>query len=121
MIGFDEYQEFVLTVMNPEVLKKKEDMLLNAVLGLNGEAGEVADLVKKWLYHGHELDLHKLKKEICDCQFYVSLAASAVDERLEAIAQLNVDKLTHRYPHGFTVEESKLKRDQHADNTSSTS
>lgn len=98
--------------MNPETLETKEGMLLNATLGLVGEAGEVADLIKKWCYHGHDLDLVKLKKELGDIQFYIALATSAVDEQLETIAQMNVDKLTARYPNGFSVEDSKLKKDE---------
>ena len=38
--------------------------LLNGVLGLTGEAGEVSDLVKKGIFHEKGIDLEHLKKEL---------------------------------------------------------
>ncbi len=111
-MDFNSYQEFVISKMNPETLKTKEGMLMNGILGLCGETGETADLVKKWAYHSHDLDLVKIKKELGDIQFYVALCSSAIDELLEDVAQANVDKLSVRYNSGFTVEESKAKKDQ---------
>lgn len=109
---FDEYQEFVLSKMNPTALETKEGMLMNAVLGLCGEAGEIADLIKKWCYHGHDLDIVKIKKELGDINFYFNLACSALEERSEDIVQMNMTKLNARYASGFTVEESKTKNDE---------
>lgn len=109
---FNEFQTKMLSFMNPETLETKEGMLLNSTLGLSGESGEVADKIKKWCYHGHDLDITSIKKELGDCLFYVALGASAVDATLEEIAELNVTKLSARYPNGFCVEDSKLKKDE---------
>lgn len=114
MDSINEYQDKIVKFMNPDVMQKKQDILMNAVLGLAGEAGEVSDLVKKWLYHGHELDIEKLKLEIGDCQFYVALAATALDMTASQINQLNIEKLSRRYPTGlFSVGDSLEKKDQH--------
>jgi NTP pyrophosphatase (non-canonical NTP hydrolase) len=109
---FDEYQAKILEFMNPETLKKDEDILMNSVLGMAGEAGEVCDLIKKWMFHGYELDLEKLDKEVGDTLFYVALYANARKRLLSDIAQMNVDKLTKRYPQGFSTEANKAKADE---------
>lgn len=39
-------------------------LILNGVMGLNGEAGECIDIVKKHLFQGHKLDEAKLIDEL---------------------------------------------------------
>lgn len=80
--------------------------IVNGVMGLNGEAGEAIDIVKKTLFQGHEFDPEHLKKELGDCLFYIAATASGLGTPLEEIAQMNIDKLRARYKDGFTVEES---------------
>jgi NTP pyrophosphatase (non-canonical NTP hydrolase) len=80
--------------------------LLNATLGLAGEAGEIADHLKKHLFHGHPLDTAKLSKEVGDQQWYVAQAADALGKLLGEIQQENVEKLRRRYPEGFSAEAS---------------
>ena len=84
----------------------KYPMWLNGALGLNGEAGEVADMVKKHLFQGHSLDLEHLAKELGDCAWYLAVTAHAIGYDLETILRMNVDKLRRRYPNGFEVERS---------------
>lgn len=111
-MDFNQYQKRILGFMNPTVLESDDATLINATLGLAGEAGEVTDIVKKFFYHGHDLDRQALIKELGDLQFYVALCAYAVDVPLEDVALLNVEKLTKRYPSGFTVEDSKAQKDK---------
>lgn len=80
--------------------------LIVFVLGLGGEAGEVIDLVKKHIGHGHALDRDKLRTELGDVLWYVSAIAGALGFTLEEVAQANIDKLKKRYPDGFTTERS---------------
>ncbi len=108
----NQYQKKILEFMNPKTLGSRESVLMNGVLGLVGEAGEVADLIKKWCYHDHELDQQKVIKEIGDILFYVALTAVAMQIDLADVAQQNIDKLTLRYPNGFNVEDSKAKKDE---------
>lgn len=42
----------------------------NIALGLIGEAGEIADLIKKQVYHGHPINLTEIKKELGDLLWY---------------------------------------------------
>ena len=54
----NEYQKLAMTTLNKDLNNK--DVLINAVMGLCGEAGEAIDIVKKHLHQGHELDKDKL-------------------------------------------------------------
>ena len=56
----NEYQELAMRTCRE--FDSKTDQLQYAVLGLNGEAGEVADKVKKLLYHKKDISY----KEIAD-------------------------------------------------------
>lgn len=81
--------------------------LLNGVLGLVGESGEVADIVKKVAFQGHELDREHIAKELGDICWYIAEAATALGYDLETIMQMNIDKLKKRYPDGFSAERSQ--------------
>lgn len=81
--------------------------LSNYALGITGESGEVADELKKVIYHGHDLDVEKIEKELGDVLHYVSGLASMLDLSLEDIAKKNIEKLKARYPNGFSEEDSK--------------
>jgi NTP pyrophosphatase (non-canonical NTP hydrolase) len=83
------------------------DMIGNAALGLAGEAGEVADIVKKHLYQGHALNKDKVAEEVGDILWYCALAATALECDLGDIAQHNIRKLQRRYPQGFDTLRSQ--------------
>lgn len=83
-----------------------DDLLMNGVLGLCGESGECADLVKKCFYQGHVLDRQHLAKELGDVAWYLAITARAIEYDLSTILQMNVEKLKNRYPDGFTAEKS---------------
>lgn len=75
-------------------------------LGLAGEAGEIADLTKKWLYHNHPYDARKFLDELGDLQWYLAMSAKAHGFTLEEVMTSNIQKLRERYPNGFTSERS---------------
>lgn len=58
----NEYQKAAMRTANPGVC----DQLPNVALGLCGESGEIADMVKKAEYQGHELDKEHIAKELGD-------------------------------------------------------
>lgn len=80
--------------------------VFNGVLGLTGEAGEFADVVKKWVFHEKEFDELHAKKELGDVLWYVALICESFNWSLDEIMSLNIDKLMSRYPAdmGFTPE-----------------
>lgn len=104
----DEYQRLAARTMGT---RTPSDQLSNMALGLAGEAGETADMLKKHLFHGKALDVDELVKELGDVLWYVAGMASAVGASLDDVAQRNVDKLRRRYPDGFSVEASAMRAD----------
>lgn len=80
--------------------------LANCAMGLAGEAGECADIIKKHLFHKHELDKEHLAKELGDVAWYIAVCAYVIGYDLEDILQINVEKLMKRYPDGFSSEMS---------------
>lgn len=85
--------------------------LIVSALGLAGEAGEFANLVKKMTAHGHPFDPDSLNDELGDVLWYLAEAATAVGLSLEEIANHNVDKLIKRYPEGFSQDQSINRAD----------
>ena len=100
----NEYQKLAMVTLNKKLDKK--EMLTDSVTGLCGESGEACDLVKKHLFHGHELDREALIKELGDVAWYLAEAAAALDISLDEVFERNIEKLKKRYPEGFSVEKS---------------
>ena len=100
----NEYQKLVMKTLNPALNKK--EILVNGVMGLNGESGEVIDIVKKHMFQGHELDKEKIKKELGDVMWYVAEVCEALDLSLDEVMEGNIEKLRKRFKDGFTVNES---------------
>lgn len=91
---FDEYQEFTKTT----AIYPREMALAYLGLGLTGEAGEVANKIKK-LYRDGWDDIEKLRemsKELGDVLWYVSELAAHLGMSLDQIVSANVEKLTKR-------------------------
>lgn len=86
-------------------------MLINAALGLCGEGGEVADIVKKATFQGHKLDKEHIAKELGDVAWYLAVGAQAIGYDLETVFQMNVDKLRARYPDGFSANKSLHRKE----------
>lgn len=81
-------------------------LILNGVMGLNGEAGECIDIVKKHLFQGHELDKEKLIDELSDVLWYAAITSEGLGVTLDDVMRHNVEKLQMRYPNGFSAERS---------------
>ncbi len=78
----------------------------SAALGLAGEAGEVVDLLKKYLYHGHDLDRMKLLRELGDVRYYMEWLLLLLESNIQEVEQINTSKLMERYPNGFSAQAS---------------
>lgn len=108
------YQAAIQRTMRatPPQLTDDQAALLNWALGLAGEAGEVAELVKKHVFHGHALSKPALVKELGDVAFYLGALATQIEVSLGEVFQRNIEKLLVRYPHGFSAADSQARRDE---------
>ena len=100
----NDYQQAALRTARRDL--PPERLLLNGLMGLNGEAGEAIDILKKHMFQGHELDTAHMAKELGDVAWYLAVSANAIGYDLETVMQMNVDKLKARYPDGFDAEHS---------------
>lgn len=85
--------------------------VLNASLGLSGETGELNDMIKKAVFHGHAIEEEKVKKEIGDILWYVAMMCESFHFEMNEIMQMNIDKLKARYPEGFDPERSQNRKE----------
>jgi NTP pyrophosphatase (non-canonical NTP hydrolase) len=106
-----DYRQMVLDTAN-STYESPSLKMVNAALGLSGEAGEFADLIKKWMYHGHTYDEAAMIKELGDIRWYLEYAAICLGVSMEQIEQANIDKLKARYPSGFTTKDSIERKDR---------
>jgi NTP pyrophosphatase (non-canonical NTP hydrolase) len=95
---FEEYQALAsTTALYPRRLSNLE----YPTLGLAGEAGEVANIVKK-IQRDHngvvtEETRTKLKDELGDVLWYISACSDELGLTLTEVAEYNVDKLAKRH------------------------
>ena len=92
----DMYQKVALTT----AIYPREQAIIYPTLGLTGEAGEVANKVKKIIRDGSDSKDEKLvseiKAEIGDCLWYIAVLANDFDIKLSDIASTNLEKLANR-------------------------
>lgn len=107
-LTLDDYQRLAgRTCTDVRGAARIEDLAFNA-LGLNGEAGEVADEVKKVWRHGRELDKKRIGLELGDVLWYIAAICNDLGLKLSDVAAANVRKLMERYPDGFAPRERKV-------------
>jgi NTP pyrophosphatase (non-canonical NTP hydrolase) len=95
----------------PQTLTPEQVELAFNVLGLVGEAGECAEVVKHGLWHAHGLDLTQLAKELGDTAWYLAAVCTLAGLDLSEIMAANIAKLKVRYPNGFSVVDSLARVD----------
>jgi NTP pyrophosphatase (non-canonical NTP hydrolase) len=96
----DEYQKRALsTNINPGT-----HVFFDRMFGLVGEAGELADKVKKWIRDDNadwkKLDKDLMVSELGDVLWYVATLADTLGYTLDEVAQKNVKKLVSRKQRG---------------------
>jgi len=99
---FEEYQKKALSTVLSTGDEFKD--LLHWVLGITGEAGEVAEKVKKIIRDKNSVvtedDKKELAKELGDVLWYLAVFANDLGVSMDEIAQTNLDKLASRKERG---------------------
>ena len=98
--GLNEYQQRALeTAIYPQDKK-----IIYPILGLTGEAGEVADKVKKVLRDNNQVFDDERRKaialELSDVMWYCATLANDLGYTLQEIAEMNYEKLSSRQKRG---------------------
>jgi NTP pyrophosphatase (non-canonical NTP hydrolase) len=88
---FDSYQRF-----SRETAIEGENQILRYTLGLTGEAGEVAEKIKKKERGDYELDEEAIAKELGDILWYMARIADEIDYSFNDIQRMNCNKLIQR-------------------------
>ena len=96
----DMYQQ----VAKSTAIYPREQAIIYPTLGLTGEAGEVANKVKKIIRDGtnknNENLVQEISAEIGDCLWYISVLADDIGVKLSDIANSNIEKLANRQKKG---------------------
>jgi len=89
--------------------------LMTAAFGLTAEAGEFTEVVKKMFLQGKpytEENIFHMKRELGDIMWYMAQACMALDISFDEVLQMNVEKLSARYPEGtFDVHYSENRQE----------
>ena len=97
-MNFSEYQERA----NATAIYNTKFSIMYPTLGLAGEAGEVAEKVKKNIRDNKNIvdEREDIAKELGDVLWYVAAVARDIGFKLEAIAEMNIEKLESRKERG---------------------
>ena len=99
----DEYQILAARTINRNLTK--EEILRHSLFEMCGELGEIHSIYQK-VYQGHKIKQEDLKLEVGDLLWGIAEFCSVNGFQLEEIAQMNIEKLRHRYPQGFDEDRS---------------
>lgn len=83
-------------------LDNEKIRLLHAAMGMQTEAAEFTDMLKKHIFYGKPLDEVNLKEELFDMTWYMAIALDVLGYTFEEGFKTNIDKLKARYPEKFT-------------------
>tara|TARA_R100000935_G_scaffold12343_1_gene24516 strand:- start:336 stop:710 length:375 start_codon:yes stop_codon:yes gene_type:complete len=90
------YSDWVET----KILTSSDERLVENTLGLVGEAGEVAEKVKKLIRDKSRFTKQDIVKELGDVVFYVTALANYYGSNLGEVIEENVSKLDGREARG---------------------
>lgn len=105
----DEYQRRSMHTAN--YAGTERERLTNIALGLAGEAGELCEHIKKYVFHKHGLDKAELVYEAGDLLYYIAWLCDTIGTDLGVVMEMNIEKLQRRYgPDGFSHERSRERQ-----------
>lgn len=85
------YSDFVESM----ILTYGKDRMVENTLGIVGEAGEVAEKIKKGI-RDDVIDVTAVIKELGDVLFYITALANYFGHSLDSVVEMNMEKLLER-------------------------
>lgn len=100
-MNLKEYQEFCKkTAIKSE---NPNEAIFTWGLGIAGEAGDVAGCIKKTIAHKKDVK-DGIKENLGDTMWYIAMICNFFEWDLEDVLKENINKLTKRFPEGFSQE-----------------
>jgi len=96
MEAFREYSDWV----EDKIITEGKDRLMENALGLMGEAGEVAEKIKKSMRDKTEVTSNDIVKELGDVVFYATALSNYYHANLGVTILENINKLDGREARG---------------------
>lgn len=100
-MNMNDYQQLALRTARS---KDDKDELFHLLLGLCGEAGEIAEKMKKIIRDKDsdfsQFDTEDLKKELGDVLWHIAVLGNYFDIKMDDIASYNIEKLASRLERG---------------------
>lgn len=92
----------ILERLTSHSCRRWDMQLINGVIGLSDEVGELNSCVKKHVEYGQPLDTTNIQEEVGDCLWRLVQICQAIGYSLEQAMIHNIEKLKVRYPNGYT-------------------
>tara|TARA_E500000331_G_C17095687_1_gene643089 strand:+ start:187 stop:603 length:417 start_codon:yes stop_codon:yes gene_type:complete len=127
---FNDYGNFVISTTSQESLHtetlvdrlmdlhvKQEvefSQLLTASIGMQAESGEFSEIIKKIIFQGkefNEAERFHLMRELGDVLWYWVQGCKALGYTPQQVMEENIRKLESRYPNGFEVVRSEVRKE----------
>lgn len=108
------YDQFVLQLFKGD---SPAYMKFHAALGLCGEAGELADAIKKAVVYGKKEDIPNIIEELGDIRFYLQAVQNIYGIPEQVILQYNAEKLSKRYASLRYSDEAAINRADKQENS----
>ncbi len=83
-----------------------KEEILKWGLGIVGEAGDIASCIKKTFAHGND-QKDGIRENIGDTLWYAAMICNFFEWNLQDILEENIQKLSQRFPKGFTKKDAQ--------------
>jgi NTP pyrophosphatase (non-canonical NTP hydrolase) len=106
IIGYDDFVD-KLEKKFPKDLNLE---FLHCAIGIAGEAGELADAIKKATIYGKPLDVDNVIEELGDLMWYIQATVNKLGITLNEVLEYNYTKLRVRYEGLVYSDEAAIAR-----------
>jgi len=104
----DEYIKFVMSVASEQ---DKKGQVVQGIIGISTESGELLDALKKNMFQQRPLDTVNVEEECGDILFYMTELLEAIDSDIFKVMAINQHKLESRYDGKRFDKDKSLNRD----------